>query len=580
MSTTFDLVIRGGTVLDGSGGEPVDADVAVREGRIAAVGEVPGTGSEEIDARGRIVTPGFVDIHTHYDGQVTWEHTLGPSSGHGVTSVVMGNCGVGFAPVRDDQHDLLIRLMEGVEDVPDVVMATGVPWNWETFPDYLDALDQRNADIDFAAQVPHSPLRVYVMGQRGADLEPPTDHDLAEMRRLTAEAVRAGALGVSTSRNLAHRFKSGQLAPSVPSEDREVLALADGLRDAGTGVFQLVPNTNLQPAEQLVLLRQIARRSARPVSFSFLQSPSQPGGWLELLRGLDAAKQEGHLIRGQVLPRPTGALLGLELSLHPFALHPSFRPLRDRPLADKVAAMRDPQLRRRLLGERPEDPHDFFKFVVSEHESLFVLGDPPNYHPSRDDSIAAQARRAGRDPLDVIYDALLERDGHEILYRPMGNQEGERFESAGRNLLRHDRTVLGLGDGGAHYSMICDAAYPTYFLTYWVRDAPADRRVAPAQAIRMLTSEPAAAVELRDRGLVRPGYKADLNVLDLDRLHLHAPRPSYDLPAGGRRLRQRADGYDLTVVSGVVTYRDGEATGALPGRLVRSCRAAGIAGMT
>jgi N-acyl-D-aspartate/D-glutamate deacylase len=414
------------------------------------------------------------------------------------------------------------------------------------------------------------------MGQRGADLEPPTDDDLAEMRRLTAEAIRAGALGVSTSRNLAHRFKSGQLAPSVSTEDREVLALADGLRDAGAGVFQLVPDTNLQPAEQFALLHQIAQRSGRPVSFSFLQSPHQPGGWCELLRDLDAAKQDGHLIRGQVLPRPTGALLGLELSLHPFALHPSFRPLCDRPLADKVAAMRDPQLRRRLLAEQPEDPHLFFKYVVSEHESLFVLGDPPNYHPSRDDSIAVQARRAGRDPLEVIYDALLERDGHEILYRPMGNQEGERFESAGRNLLRHDRTVLGLGDGGAHYSMICDAAYPTYFLTYWVRDAPADRRVEPAQAIRMLTSEPAATVELRDRGVIRPGYKADLNVIDLDRLHLHAPRPSYDLPAGGRRLRQRADGYDLTVVSGVMTYRDGEATGALPGRLVRGCRTADI----
>lgn len=431
MSNKFDLIIRGGTVLDGTGGDPVEADVAVRDGRIIEVGEVSGAGAKEIDARDRLVTPGFVDVHTHYDGQITWEHTLGPSSGHGVTSVVMGNCGVGFAPARPDQHDLLIKLMEGVEDVPDVVMATGVPWNWETFPDYLDALDRRKADIDFAAQVPHSPLRVYVMGQRGADLEPPTDGDLAEMRRLTAEAIRAGALGVSTSRNLAHRFKSGQLAPSVPSEDREVLALAAGLRDAGAGVFQLVPDTNLSPAEQFALLRQIAERSRRPVSFTFIQSPHQPGGWRETLRDLDAAQREGHMIRGQVLARPTGALLGLELSLHPFALHPSFRPLHDLPLADKIAAMRDPQLRRTLLAEQPEDPHSFFKYVVSEHEALFVLGDPPNYHPSRDDSIAARARRAGRDPLEVIYEALLERDGHEILYRPMGNQEGDRFESAG-----------------------------------------------------------------------------------------------------------------------------------------------------
>jgi N-acyl-D-amino-acid deacylase len=568
----FDLVVRGGTVVDGSGAEPVDADVAVRDGRIVAVGPVSGTGAEEIDARDRLVTPGFVDIHTHYDGQVTWEHTLGPSSEHGVTTVVMGNCGVGFAPARADQRELLIKLMEGVEDVPEVVMATGVPWNWETFPEYLDALAGRAADIDFAAQVPHSPLRVYVMGERGADLEPPSDQDLAEMRRLTADAVRAGAVGVSTSRNLAHRFKNGRPAPSVSTEDEEVLALADGLRDAAAGVFQLVPDTNLAPAEQFALLRRIAERSGRPVSFSFLQSPHQPGGWQEILRDLDAARDEGLPIRGQVLPRPTGALLGLELSLHPFALHPAFRPLQHLPLAEKVRALRDPELRRRLLAERPEDPHDFFKYVVSEHESLFVLGDPPNYHPATDDSIAARARRAGRDPLEVIYDALLERDGHEILYRPMGNQEGERFESAGRDLLPNESTVLGLGDGGAHYSMICDAAYPTYFLTYWVRDAPADRRVDLAAAVRMLTSDPGTAVGLGDRGRLRPGHKADLNVIDLDRLHLHAPRASYDLPAGGRRLRQRAEGYDATVVSGAVTYRAGTATGALPGRLVRHAR--------
>ncbi|WP_433602462.1 N-acyl-D-amino-acid deacylase family protein [Nocardia sp. CA-135953] len=572
MRDAFDLVIRGGTVLDGTGADPIEADVAVTDGRIAAVGKVSGRGAEEIDARDRLVTPGFVDVHTHYDGQVTWEQTLGPSSGHGVTTVVMGNCGVGFAPARAEQRDLLVRLMEGVEDIPGVVMTTGVPWNWETFPDYLDALDRRHTDIDFAAQVPHSPLRVYVMGQRGADLEPPTDADLNEMRRLTAEAVRAGALGVSTSRTMAHRFKTGELAPSVPTEDTEILALADGLRDAGTGVFQLVPNNELDPNTQFALLRRIAERSGRPVSFTFLQDPGWPGGWRDILRSLETARDDGHSIRGQVLARPVGALLGLELSLHPFALHPSFRPLRDLPLPDKVQAMRDPGLRRRLLAEQPEDPNPFFKFVISDHESLYVLGDPPNYHPAADDSISAKARRDGREPLEVIYEALLERDGHEILYRPMGNRDGDRFESAGRDMVPHDLTVLALGDGGAHYSTICDAAYPTYFLTHWVRDATADRRIELPQAIRMLTTQPAAAVDLGDRGVIRRGAKADLNVIDLDRLHLHAPHTTYDLPAGGRRLRQRADGYDATVVSGLVTYLGGEATGALPGRLVRGAR--------
>jgi N-acyl-D-amino-acid deacylase len=573
MTHEYDLVVRGGTVVDGSGNEPLAADVAVSGDRIVAVGSVTGSGTEEIDASGCIVTPGFVDVHTHYDGQVTWEQTLAPSSGHGVTSVVMGNCGVGFAPIHHDQHELAIKLMEGVEDIPEVVMATGVPWNWESFPEYLNALELRETDVDFAAQLPHSPLRVFVMGQRGAELEPPTDEDLAEMRRLTREAVQAGALGVSTSRNLAHRFKSGQLAPSVATEDTELLALADGLRDAGAGVFQLVPDTNNSPEEQFALLRDIARRSGRPVSFSFMQTPHQPGGWRTIVAGLASAKEEGLTIRGQVLPRPTGALLGLELSLHPFSLNASFRPIAAMSLAEKVHAMREPDLRRRLLSESPQDPHPFFKYVVSEHEALFVLGDPPNYNPGREESIAARARAAGVEPLELIYDALLQRDGHEILYRPMGNAEGERFESSGRNLLHNDRTILGLGDGGAHYSMICDAAYATYFLTYWVRDASADREVALPDAIRMLTREPAEAVCLLDRGLLRAGYKADLNVIDFDRLHLHAPHASYDLPAGGRRLSQRADGYRATVVSGSVTYRDGVSTGALPGRLIRGAHA-------
>jgi len=570
----YDLVLRGGQVVDGTGGAPFEGDVAVRDGRIVAVGTVPGKGSEEIDARGRIVTPGFVDIHTHYDGQITWENRLAPSSDHGVTTVVMGNCGVGFAPVRPGDHDLVVKLMEGVEDIPDVVMTTGVPWNWETFPDYLDALDKRSSDIDFAAQLPHSPLRVYVMGERGANLEPPTEADLAEMRRLTAEAVRAGALGVSTSRNYGHRFRDGRLAPSVPTEDQEILALAAGLRDAGAGVFQLLPNYDLSPETRFGLIEEIARTSGRPVSFTFMQNPAEGDAWRKTIDALDSANARGLEIRGQVMGRPAGTMLGLELSLHPFALHPSFRPLASLPLAEKVAAMRDPEMRRRLLSERPEDPNPFFMFVISETEMLFPLGDPPNYHPAPEDSVGAIAKRTGRDVMEVIYDALLARDGHEILYRPLGNTSGHRFQSSGRNLIPHEHTVIALGDGGAHYSMICDAAYTTYFLTYWCRDAEADRAFDLPTAIRKLARDPATTVGLNDRGLVKPGYKADLNVIDMDRLHLHAPHATYDLPAGGRRLSQKADGYVATIVSGEVTYREGEATGALPGRLVRGARRA------
>lgn len=570
----YDLIIRRGRVYDGTGGEPYVADVGVKDGVIAAVGVVQGSAVEEIDAQGRIVTPGFVDVHTHYDGQITWENRLAPSSDHGVTTVVMGNCGVGFAPSRPEHRQLMIKLMEGVEDIPEVVMAKGVPFNWETFPDYLDALEKRESDIDFAAQLPHSPLRVYVMGERGANLEPPTDSDLQEMRRLTKEAIEAGAIGVSTSRSYAHQFRDGRPAPSVNTEDQEILALAEGLRDAGKGVFQMVPSYDVSATERMALLRDIAGTSGRPVSFTFMQSPKGPEDWQEMLSGLGSANKEGLEIRGQVIPRPTGALLGLELSMHPFSFNPSFREIEHLSLDEKVAKMRDPEFRKRLIAETPSDPQAFFVYVISDLDSLFVLGNPPNYNPHPAESIAARAKAMGVDPKELIYDALLQRDGHEVLYRPLGNSEGERFESSGRNLIKNDYTFPALGDGGAHYSMICDAAYTTYFLTYWVRDAKGDRKIDLPYAVRKLTMEPATAIGLNDRGLIKPGYKADINVIDVDRLHLYAPHVSYDLPAGGRRLTQRADGYEATIVSGVVTYRNGRSTGALPGRLVRGGREA------
>ena len=570
----YDLIIRGGTIHDGSGGEPFVADIAVKGGVIAAVGTVEGSAAEEIEAHDRIVTPGFVDVHTHYDGQITWENRLAPSSDHGVTTVVMGNCGVGFAPVRQGDHQLMIKLMEGVEDIPEVVMAEGVPFNWETFPEYLDAIEKRESDIDFAAYLPHSPLRVFVMGERGASLEPPTDADLAEMRRLTKEAVEAGAIGVSTSRTFAHQFRDGRPAPSLNSEDGELLNLAAGLKDAGKGVFQMVPSYDLTAKQRMDLLADIARTSGRPVSFTFMQSPKGPEDWKEMLRRLEQARDEGLEIRGQIIPRPTGALLGLELSMHPFSFNPSYKEIANLPLEEKVERMRDPELRKRLIAEEPSDPMDFFMFVLSDLDALFVLGNPPNYNPHPQESIAARARAMGVDPKELIYDALLQRDGHEVLYRPLGNSEGEKFESSGLNLVKHDLTFPALGDGGAHYSMICDAAYTTYFLTYWVRDAKGDKKVDLPYAIRKLTYEPAHAMGLNDRGLIKPGYKADINVIDLERLHLYAPHVVYNLPTGGRRLQQRADGYDATVVSGVVTYRNGRSTGALPGRLVRGGRAA------
>ncbi len=569
---SFDLVIRGGTVVDGTGGEPFEADVAIRDGFIVEVSKVLSRGEEEIDAHGCIVTPGFTDIHTHYDGQVTWEHRMGPSSSHGVTTVVMGNCGVGFAPCKPQHRDMLIQMMEGVEDIPEVVMADGVPWNWETFPDYLDAIEQRHADVDFAAQLPHNPLRVYVMGERGAACEVPTAEDLSEMRRLTAEAVRAGAVGVSTTRNFAHHYRDGRPVPTTTTADEETLALAAGLRDAGAGVFEILNDMRKSPEEQVAHLRDIAEASGRPVSFTLTQVGDDETGWRTIANGIEQALEEGLPIRAQVMPRPVGFLFGLDLSMHAFAFKPSFRPLQDLPLAEKVAAMRDPDMRHRLLSEEGDDPHPYFRLVSENVEGLYLLGNPPNYHPEKTDSIADKARRAGVDPLEAIYELLLEDEGRAVLYRPAANCGGERFEQFGAELIGRDLTLLGLGDGGAHYGMICDAALPTYFLTHWVGHEDPAKRVELPAAIKMLASDTAQAIGFTDRGRVEAGMKADLNVIDMMRLKLYAPRTVNDLPAGGRRMVQHADGYEATIVSGQVTYRNGQATGALPGRLVRGAR--------
>ena len=567
-----DLVIRNGLVFDGRGGEPVRADLAIKDGLIVAVGTVEDEGVEEIDAAGRIVTPGFVDIHTHYDGQVTWEHTLAPSSGHGVTTVLMGKCGVGFAPCRPDQRDMLVKMMEGVEDIPEVVMTAGVPWNWESFPDYLDALAERHTDIDFATQIPHSPVRIYVMGDRGAAREPATDEDLAQMTAIVREAIEAGALGVSTSQNSGHRTVDGDLAPSVEAAERELLALAKGLAEAGTGVFQMIPNAHYagDPEGDMALMRRIAEASGRPLSFTLIEKKYQPDAPARMLALLEEATASGLPIKAQVFPRPIGMLYGLDHSFHPFRFHPSFKPIADLPLAEKVKALRDPAMRERLLSEAPDHANPFYQMLMRETEELYPLADPPNYEPPASERLGTRAAALGTTPEALAYDHLLSNDGHGVLMMPSSNYAHASLETV-RTLITHPDTLIALGDGGAHYGLICDSSFPTFLIAYWTRDR--DHGLLPlAWAIKSLTRDPAMAVGLADRGLLAPGYKADVNVIDYDRLTLHAPRVAYDLPAGGRRLTQASTGYEATIVSGIVTRRRDRPTGALPGRLVRGAQ--------
>ncbi len=565
----FDLIIRNGTIHDGTGAPGRVGDVAVKDGRIAAIGTVKGDAGQEIDATGRIVTPGFVDVHTHFDGQVTWESRLSPSSGHGVTTVVMGNCGVGFAPCRPDQRETLVKLMEGIEDIPEVVMVEGLPWNWETFPEYLNALEQRQLDIDVAAQIPHSALRVYVMGERAARKEPPTAGDLAAMRALVAEGIRAGAFGVTTSRNVMHRTRAGDLAPSLYSDIDELCALAEGLNDADGGVFQIIP-APAEPAEvEFPILREVAEKSGRPISFTLLDVPGQPGeGWRYHLAGLEQAARDGLTMRGQVAPRPVGMFFGLDLSLHHFSSHPGYKAIAHLPLAERVVKMREPQFRARLLSEQPEDTNPTTLMLIAAFRGAYQWDDAPNYEPQRDDRVDARAEAAGLSLDEYAYDALLQHDGRAVFYLPAANYTEGNLKSV-RTMLGHPNTLMALADGGAHYGLICDASFPTFFLQRWVRDAAPDEAIALPDAIAELTGKAAALVGLTDRGRIAVGMKADLNVIDLEALKLHVPTIEYDLPAGGKRMHQRADGIEAPIVSGQVTYRNGQHTGALPGRLVR-----------
>jgi N-acyl-D-amino-acid deacylase len=580
-----DLVVRRGLLVDGSGAPPRPTDVAVADGIVVEVGQSLGPGRREIDAGGLVVTPGFVDPHTHYDGQATWDPVLAPSSNHGVTSVVMGNCGVGFAPVAADRHDWLIGMMEGVEDIPGTALAEGLPWDWGTFPEYLDSLERRTRVIDIGTHVPHAALRAFVMGDRGADpLSAPATDELDRMRSMVEEGLDAGAVGVSTSRTEVHRTRDGENLGTLRAGTDELVALADALFRRRRGVFQLVSDSYRTQDDsylraELALIGDLARASRRPVSFTVQQSNDSPERWREQLAAAVALRDEGFDVKAQVAPRPIGVLLGLQASLNPFTPTRAYRRIASLPLDERVAAMGDPEIRRKIIEGHAAltggpDAFSGLKFL-GRFEDMYVLDDPVNYAPDASRSLGAQARLAGREPAEFVYDLLLAGGGRQLLYAPSFNFTYGNMAVI-REMITSPVALFGLSDAGAHCGAICDASMPTSFLSIWARDRATEDGLPLESVVHHLTRRPAEHVGWLDRGLLAPGHVADLNVIDLDALGCRPPEIVSDLPAGGRRLVQRATGYRFTVKQGLVTFVDGEHTGELPGGLVRGQRAAPV----
>jgi N-acyl-D-aspartate/D-glutamate deacylase len=565
----MDLVIRGGAVFDGNGGLPFESDIGVCDGRIVKLGQITEAGAEEIDARGLIVTPGFIDAHTHYDGQAIWSDRLTPSSWHGVTTVVMGNCGVGFAPCRPQDRHRLVSLMEGIEDIPEVVLTQGLTWEWETFPQYLNAIERRPHDIDVAALLPHSALRVYVMGERGARREAATDEDMSRMAAIALEAVEAGALGFATSRLIFHKSTAGDIVPTFDADERELHAIASAFTKVKRGVLQIVEEFPVGGDTEAAfgLLRRMAAQSGRPLCFTLQQFNDRPDQWRQLLQLIERANADGIRIRGQFLPRSLGVIFGHLSSANPFGTSPTYKALQALPLEARIGELRKADVRRKILAD-PPDLTDPVVRLAQDYSRMFRVTDPPNYEPPADQSVAARAAAQDISPAEFIYDAMLKEEGRALWFVAFSNY-ADRTLGPAAVMLRNPYTLPALGDGGAHCGLITDASYPTHVLTHWTRDRHADR-IKVQEAVRLLTRVPAETMGLNDRGVIAVGLKADLNIIDYDALRLHAPYVSYDLPAGGRRMNQRADGYEATIVSGQVIYRRGEATSALPGRLVRA----------
>ena len=580
-----DLLIRNANLVDGTGAPARNADIAVSDGKITETGRVSGDAHRTIDAAGRLVTPGFVDIHTHYDAQATWDPHLLPSGWHGVTTTIFGNCGVGFAPAAPDRREWLIGLMEGVEDIPGAALSAGIRWDWETFPEYLDALERSPLAMDIGTHVPHGAVRAYVMGERGAANEAATADDIAKMCELVREGIDAGAFGFSTSRTLGHRAVDGEPVPGTFAQDDELFGIAAALRDAGRGIFEVAGAgaagdlTGDQPDDPLREIEWMERLSAEmdcPVSFAMLQFDSRPRQWEELLERCRASAARGARVTAQIAARPFGMLAGHQTQANPFNNRPALLEISELPLEERARRLHDPEFRRRVLSdERVADPGGFDLLLGHEaiYAKLFPLGDPPDYEPDESRSIQAIAEREGRPAQEVLYDHMLRDDARELLLLPLFNYSDHDLEPQ-RAMIEHPNSLISLGDGGAHCGLICDASLTTFLLTHWVRDRKRGARIPLETAIHRTTQHTAQFYGLLDRGVVAPGYRADLNLIDFDALSLRRPEMAYDLPGGARRLLQRCDGYDAKIVAGEIVMENNEATGSLPGRLLRGPQAA------
>jgi N-acyl-D-aspartate/D-glutamate deacylase len=568
-----DIVITGGTIIDGTGAPAMTGDIAIDGDRIVQVGGHAGPAKRRITADGALVTPGWVDVHTHYDGQATWDPVLAPSSWNGVSTILMGNCGVGFAPVRREHRQGLIDLMEGVEDIPGITLAEGLKWDWESFPEYLDALERLPRTIDIAAQVPHHPLRVYVMGERGLRRELATQADIAQMRALTADALRAGAFGFTTSRTEQHRTPQGDMVPGRNAAPEELLGIGRAMGDCGRGVFGMLSDFE-DEASEFTWMTQLAQETGSKVWFLLTDRAGDPNRWRRLMTAARAAQSQGAAIAAQVAGRPVGLILGLTTSLNPFTTRPSFAALAALPPADRLARLRDPATRAAILAEAPEEAllqilPPLHRVIATQWEKMFLLGNPPQYEPPPQSSIAAMAAAANADPATWLYDYLTGGDGGRMLYFPVVNYTGGDLRVV-EEMITDPSAVLGLSDGGAHCGLICDASMPTFMLTHWVRDRTRGPKLGLEWVVKRQTADTADYFGFHDRGRLAPGMKADVNIIDFANLRLHHPEMIYDLPAGGRRLVQQVEGYIASLVSGSVTFEGGIETGTRPGKLVRA----------